>query len=196
MVALPQHTPQRMTEAEYLAFERESDIKHEYLDGYVIAMAGASRQHNLICANLSRLIGNHILDRNCELYQSDMRVKTISADYTYPDVTVVCGSPDFADNQMDILLNPTLIIEVLSSSTERYDRGKKFQDYRERNTLQEYVLVSQETARIERFVRQNDEWIFADAQGLDSTIILTSLDCTLQLSDVYRKVEFNPDDAA
>ena len=193
MVAIREQDPLRMTEAEYLAFERESDIRHEYIDGYVVAMAGASRAHNIICANLSRVIGNQILDKNCELYQSDMRVKTLAVDYTYPDITVVCDEPDFTDDSNMILLNPLLIIEVLSPSTERHDRGRKFQDYRDIQSLQEYVLISQDNPRIERFTRQNDVWVFADASLLDETIELPSIACVLNLEDVYHKVNFEGD---
>lgn len=194
MVAIRDQDPLRMTEDEYLAFEQESEVRHEYIDGYVVAMAGASRAHNLICANLSRVIGNQILDKNCELYQSDMRVKTQALDYTYPDITVVCDEPDFTDTSNMILLNPLLIIEVLSPSTERHDRGRKFQDYRDIQSLQDYILVSQDSPRIERFIRQNDVWVFAEAKALDDSIELPSIGCVLSLMDVYHKVSFEGSD--
>lgn len=123
--------PLRMSEKDYLAFELESDARHEYIDGYVVAMTGASRAHNLISANLSRVSGNQIVDKDCELYLSYMRVKGGAVDYTYPDITVVCSEPQFTDDKSVILVNPSLIMEVLSPFTEGYDRGRKFQDYRD-----------------------------------------------------------------
>ena len=121
----------RFTPSQYLAIERESDVKHQYHRGEMFAMAGASREHNLLVANLSRVLGNQLLDRPCELYLSDMRVLIESTGlYTYPDLVVVCGQARFEDRQVDTLLNPTLIVEVLSPSTESYDRGKKFAQYR------------------------------------------------------------------
>jgi Uma2 family endonuclease len=191
MSALPEETI-TMSEAEYLAYERASEIKHEYLDGDVFAMTGASEQHNVICTNLSRIIGNQILEGPCKIYQSDMRVKVEATRlYTYPDITVVCDTPKLADKEFDTLLNPTVIIEVLSPSTERYDRGRKFQDYRRLASLKEYVLVSQDSAQIERYLRQdNGEWVLTDVVGLDSKFELPSVGCSLDMADVYRKVTF------
>jgi Uma2 family endonuclease len=191
MSALPEETT-TMSETEYLAFERTSDIKHQYVDGDVFAMTGASREHNLICHNLSRIIGNDLLERPCEVYQSDMRVKVEATRlYTYPDVTVVCDEPQLSDQEFDTLLNPLILIEVLSPSTERFDRGRKFQDYREIGSLREYLLVSQDEARIEQYIRQeNGEWLFKDVVGLEGELELPSVGCRLAMGDVYRKVTF------
>lgn len=187
----------RMTEAEYLAFERASDIRHEYLDGHVYAMTGASRAHNLISTYTAASLINQLRGRPCEVYASDMRVRVSATGlYTYPDVTVVCGNPQFADSALDTLLNPVLVIEVLSPSTESYDRGKKFQHYRQLESLREYVLISQDSLRVERFLRQDDgTWLLTDAAGLDASLELASVACTLALAEVYEKVTFEAEDA-
>jgi Uma2 family endonuclease len=133
-----------MSPDEYLAFEREAECKHEYWHGEVFAMAGASREHNLLVSNLVHLLVGALQDRPCEVYPSDMRVSAASAKvFTYPDVSVVCSGPNFADDAQDTLLNPVVIIEVLSDSTEAYDRGKKFEYYRTIPSLQHYLLVAQ-----------------------------------------------------
>ena len=187
----------RMTEAEYLAFERASDIRHEYLDGHVYAMTGASRAHNLISTYTAASLINQLRGRPCEVYASDMRVRVSATGlYTYPDVTVVYGNPQFADSALDTLLNPVLVIEVLSPSTESYDRGKKFQHYRQLESLREYVLISQDSPRVERFLRQDDgTWLLTDAAGLDASLELASVACTLALAEVYEKVTFEAEDA-
>jgi Uma2 family endonuclease len=194
MVALPQKI--RMTEAEYLEFERKSESKHEFIDGEVFAMSGASRAHNLICVNLSRRISNQLDGKNCEVYASDMRVKISARQYVYPDVIVVCGEAKLSDDKFDNLLNPTIIIEVLSDSTEAYDRGTKFKNYRKLDSLQEYILIAQDKPSIERFVRQpNGTWNISanDTEGLESSVELTSIGCTLHLTEVYEHVVFPAD---
>jgi Uma2 family endonuclease len=195
MSALPDDTV-AMSESEYLAFERVNETKHEFVDGEVFAMTGASENHNLICLNLFRVLGNQLLEGPCKVYPSDMRVKVEATRlYTYPDVSVVCDDPQFADNEFDTLLNPLVIIEVLSPSTDGYDRGRKFQNYRLMSTLQEYLLVSQDTARIEHYIRQeNGEWLLSDVIGLDGQLKLPSIECSLLMSDVYRKVTFEVED--
>ena len=146
-----------MTEAEYLDFERASEFKHEFLAGEVFAMTGASRAHNLMSVNVITTLKNQLRGRPCEIYPGDMRVAVKATGlYTYPDISVVCGEAQFADDQLDTLLNPTVIIEVLSPSTERDDRGKKFQNYREIVALEEYVLIAQDSPRIERFLLQDN----------------------------------------
>ena len=196
MAAQPQQQPIRMTESEYLEFERASEIRHEYYKGEIFAMSGASRVHNIISINLIREISTHLRHKYCEIYSTNMRVKIKSTKlYTYPDIVVVCGDAKFADDEFDTLLNPVLIIEILSPSTEGYDRGKKFQHYREISSLKEYVLLSQEQPRIERYLRQDGEvWQFTDAKELDSTIELTTIDCTLKLAEVYERVTFTEDE--
>jgi Uma2 family endonuclease len=195
MVALPQKM--RMTEAEYLEFERKSESKHEFIDGEVFAMSGASRAHNLISIQTAALLISQVRGKNCEVYASDMRVKISKRQYVYPDVIVVCGEVKLSDDKFDNLLNPTVIIEVLSDSTEAYDRGLKFKNYRQLASLQEYVLIAQDKPSIERFVRQPDGmWGISanDAEGLDSSVELTSIGCTLYLAEVYDHVVFPADE--
>ena len=190
MSALPQST--RVTEAEYLAYERDSEAKHELIDGEIFAMTGASESHNLISVNAITAIKIQIKGKPCKLYPSDMRVKIVPwRMYTYPDLSLVCGEPQFADHEFDTLLNPVLLIEVLSPSTERYDRGRKFQAYRSIPSLKEYLLIAQDEPRIERYFRLEDDlWEFTDVQGMDAKIALKSVDAVLKLSDIYEQVTF------
>ncbi len=191
MSAVPQPST-AMSEAEYLAFERVHESKHEYINGEVFAMTGASENHNLICGNLITRLNIQLEERPCKVYPSDMRVNIEATRlYTYPDVSVVCDPPQFSDETLDTLMNPLVLIEVLSPSTERYDRGKKFQDYRQLSSLQEYLLVSQDAPRIEHFWRQNNgELLLSDVVGLDAQLEMPSLGCSLLLADVYKKVTF------
>jgi Uma2 family endonuclease len=196
MSANPQYNNPNMAEAEYLQFEQDSNIRHEYLQGEVVAMAGASRKHNQITGALMFLLYGHLRNKDCEVYGGDMRVKIDKVDVqTYPDFSVFCGSPEFTDDPVPALLNPILIIEVLSPSTESYDRGKKFQYYRTIPSLQEYVLVSQDQAQVEKYVRQpNNRWELSDASGLEDHITLASIDCKLSLEDVYENVTFESEE--
>jgi Uma2 family endonuclease len=189
---------QTMSEADYLAFERASELKHEYFAGEVFAMSGASEAHNLICTSTSFLLYGQLRSRPCNVYPGDMRVKVEATGlYTYPDISVVCGEAQFSDDHLDTLVNPTVIIEVLSPSTEGYDRGKKFQQYREIPSLREYLLISQDSPRIERYGRQSDgTWVFDDAHGLDAHLALASIDCRLALAEVYERVTFPAEDDA
>ena len=194
-MALPKDAPQ-MTEAEYLEFERHSDLRHEYIAGGIYAMTGASRWHNIISSNINTQFNLQLQNRPCEVYQSDMRVKVKTAQlYTYPDVVVVYDPPQFSDDEFDTLLNPTVLIKVLSPSTANYDRGKKLQEYQQITTVQEYLLVAQDEARIERYLRQETsrDWLYRDVRGLDAKLELPSIQCTLALADVYRKVSFEPE---
>ncbi len=180
----------RLTPEEYLAAERDAEYKSAYLDGEILAMTGASRGHNLIAVNIVGELRQQLRGRPCELYTSDMRVRTPSTGlYTYPDVVVVCGEPQFEDDYVDTLLNPTLIIEVLSASTEAYDRGRKFGYYRIIESLSEYLLVSQDEYRIEKYVKQADgRWLLSDYRTPEEAVELPSIQCTLALSEVYDKV--------
>jgi len=180
----------RVAIEDYLAAERRAETKSEYLDGEVFAMSGASRPHNLIALNPAASVHGQLRGRPCETYAGDMRVYMPAAGlYTYPDVTVVCGEPRFDDAELDTLLNPTLVIEVLSPTTEGYDRGKKFAHYRTLDSLREYVLIAQDEARVELFARQDDgHWLLSEAAGLDGTILLASIGCELRLADVYDRV--------
>jgi len=176
---------------EYLAIERKSEFRSEYVNGEIAAMTGASRKHNLIVANLIGELRQQLKNKPCELYTNDMRVKIQAANvYTYPDVVVVCGEPKFEDIFVDTLLNPTLIIEVLSDSTETYDRGKKFAYYRTLESFTEYLLVTQNEYRIEQYTKQEDRrWLLSEARSLDEIVELGSIQCVLALKEVYDKVQ-------
>jgi Uma2 family endonuclease len=185
--------PKFITPEEYLRMERASQERHEYFKGEVFAMSCASREHNLIAQNTSRHLGNQLEDRPWEVYQSDMRVKIPKSGlYTYPDVVVVCETPQFEGAEFDTLLNPTVIIEVLSSSTEKYDRSTKALYYRSIASLQEYVLISQESIQIEHYQRQEDQWGIRDINDLDGQLELASVGCSISVSDIYRKITFKP----
>ncbi len=179
-----------MTTEEYLAAERKAETKSEYFGGEVFAMVGASRRHNLMAANIIRVLGNGLLDRPCNVYPSDMRVKvSATGKYTYPDVVVACEPEQFDDAENDTLLNPVVIVEVLSASTEAYDRGKKFEQYQQIETLTEYILVTQEPYRIEQYVRQSDkEWRYSEYHDAGDVIKMSVIGCELALKDAYAKV--------
>jgi Uma2 family endonuclease len=179
-----------LTSEQYLAIERKAECKSEYFDGEMYAMAGASRQHNLIVANIIRVLGNQLLDQECTVYPSDMRVKIRKIEkYTYRDIVVACGEEAFEDEGNDTLLNPVVIIEVLSESTEAYDRGKKFEHYQYLESLSEYVLVAQEPYGIELYVRQNDRsWTYRAFHSVDDIVHLHAINCELPLGDVYVKI--------
>jgi Uma2 family endonuclease len=182
----------RITPEQYLALERKAEIKSEYLDGEMFAMSGATLEHTKIIVNLTRELSTKFLDRPCEVYSQDLRVKVSATGmYTYPDVAAVCEKPQLEDEHFDTLLNPQLIIEVLSESTESYDRGKKFAHYRTIASLNDYVLVSQAECRIERFSRQDDgTWLYTECTDPDGSIELPSVACRLALSRVYHKIDF------
>jgi Uma2 family endonuclease len=179
-----------LTPEEYLALERKSEIKHEYFAGEMFAMVGASKRHNLIAANIIRILGNQLLERPCNVYPSDMRVKvSATGKYAYPDIVVACEEEKFDDAQNDTLLNPVIIIEVLSESTEAYDRGKKFEHYQYVESLTEYILVAQDPYRIEQYVRQGDkEWRYFEYHNAEDVMKLEAIGCELTLKDVYVKV--------
>ena len=179
-----------LTPEEYLAFERKATTKHEYLNGQIVAMSGASFAHNFITANTANQLYNQLIESECQVATSDMRVKAIQTEsYFYPDVVVVCGEPRSEDNTFDTLLNPTIIVEVLSHSTEVYDRGEKFEHYQEIVSLKDYILISQDKVHIEHYCRQGAGWLQTEFQGLEAVLPLLSIDCELRLQDVYRRVE-------
>ena len=189
------YAKQRYSPGEYLALERRAATKSEFFAGEIFAMTGASRSHNLIVINLGRELSLQLKERPCETYSSDMRVKVNATGlYTYPDLAVVCEPPRFDDEQKDTLLNPTLIIEVLSISTEGYDRGRKFAHYRKIESLAEYLLVSQDKPHVDRYVRQPDnQWLLAEWDDLQSWVPLTSIDCRVHMAEIYDKVELTED---
>jgi Uma2 family endonuclease len=177
---------------EYLAFERQAKTKNEYYAGEVFAMAGASRRHVKITVNTIVSLAAQLKERPCEVFTGDMRVKVSATGlYTYPDVAIVCGKPRFDDEQEDTLLNPTVIVEVLSKSTETYDRTEKFAHYRNLESLTDYLLIDQESPHIEQYTRRSDgSWSFSDGIGLDQGITIDSIQCRLSLAEVYDKVDF------
>lgn len=180
-----------VTPADYLAAERKAGTRSEYVNGKVYAMAGASRQHVAIVANLAYLLVGQSKGRPCMTFTNDMRLKVSDTRlYTYPDVAALCGEPEFEDAEQDTLTNPSLIIEVLSDSTERYDRGEKFAHYRRLASLHDYVLVSQHRPLVEHFTRHGEEWILRMAEGLEARLPLPGMACELPLADIYDKVGF------
>lgn len=187
----PQTQPY-LTPEEYLALERQAARRHEYLQGQVLAMAGASERHNTVVVNTATLLVTQLRGRQCKAYASDMRVKVSATGlYTYPDLVVVCGAPQFDDAHQDTLLNPTLIAEVLSESTEAYDRGQKFAHYRSLPSLSDYLLISQDRPSIEHFQRQpGQQWLLTEVTGLDAVAFVPTITCKLSLAEVYNKVAF------
>jgi Uma2 family endonuclease len=180
------------TPAEYLAWERLQPEKHAYYGGEVFAMAGASREHNLIVANVIGLLFALLRGRACEAYPSDMRVKVPATGlYTYPDVSVVCGGSELEDGELDTLLNPQVIVEVLSPSTEAYDRGEKFEHYRSIPSFHEYVLVSQSKSLVDHFVKQPDGSWLMRSRSAGQSLDLPSVGCVLAIDDLYLKVPFD-----
>jgi len=180
-----------ITPKEYLVFERKANYRSEYFNGEIFAMAGASKKHNLIVGNAFAELHAQLKKRPCQIYSNDMRVKVNATGlYTYPDIVVACEKEQFDDKQKDTLLNPTLIIEVLSDSTEAYDRGAKFKHYRQLGSLLEYVLIAQDKYIIEHYVRQpNGQWLFAETDDLQSILQLPTINCHLTLHEVYNKVK-------
>ena len=181
----------RFTPEEYLALERKAERKSEYFNGEIFAMSGACPQHVLIVTNVVAELRGQLKTRPCTVYSTDLRLKVSAAGlYTYPDVIVVCGEPRFDDDHKDTLLNPTLIVEVLSESTKDYDRGGKFEQYRKIESFVEYVLIAQDKRHVEHFVRQaGNRWLLSETNRLEDTLELTSIACNLMLTEVYDKVE-------
>jgi Uma2 family endonuclease len=187
----------RLTPEEYLALERKATIKSEYLGGHIYAMAGASREHNLITVNIASGLFVRLREQPCEVYANDMRLKIGPTGlYTYPDVAVVCGKPRFEDTHLDTLLNPIILAEVLPPSTEAYDRGEKFAHYRRLESLQEYILVAQDRVRVEHYLRQGEQWLLTELSELDDALHLASIRCALPLRELYAKVEFLANEAS
>ena len=191
-----QQNPFSLSIDDYLAFERTAENRHEYIDGEIYLMAGASREHNLMVANLLRILGNGLFDKPCHLYPSDMKVYIESVQkFTYPDVIITCAQEDFFDHKKDVLLNPLCIIEVLSSSTEAYDRGKKFFYYQQLVSFREYLLVAQDSYHIEHFCRQTDgSWHYRSYYHFDDVIELDNIGCKLTVEDIYHKLSFESTD--
>jgi Uma2 family endonuclease len=186
MASSPKHY---LSPEEYLALERKAEFKSEYIDGVVYALAGGSERHSLVAVNISTSLSVQLRGRPCRVYNSDLKVTTPNLQrYFYPDVSVVCGETGVVDDQKDVVLNPILIVEVSSESTAAYDRGKKFLSYQQIDSLQEYLLVSQDEILIEGYTRQgNDRWLYTKVTGLEGVLELPSVNCELALRDVYDK---------
>ncbi|MCG3159857.1 MAG: hypothetical protein JMDDDDMK_00882 [Acidobacteria bacterium] len=198
-------TPQSriyFTEEDYLAIERAAEEKHEYLDGQIFAMAGETEAHNTICVNLTREVSAQLKRSSCRVFAKDIKVRSGPAPklfqtprgfFSYPDVLVVCGEREFHDKHRDVLTNPNVIVEVLSKSTEVFDRGEKFIRYRTwLPTLTDYLLVAQGKPMIEHYRRQqNGEWLLTTISGIDATLKIESIGCSLKLSEVYDGVSFS-----
>lgn len=175
--------------AEYLALERASELRHEYIDGQIVGMTGGTFEHSVIAGNVAGELREALRDRTCWVCPADMRVKIETSErYTYADVAVVCGTPLFDDGPRDTLLNPTVLFEVLSDSTESYDRGEKFAQYRTIPSLTDYVLLSQKQVLVEHFQRQDDGGWLLRALGSGEQLILPSLGCEVGVDGFYRKV--------
>ena len=195
----------RLTAAEYLAIESTSEIRHEFLDGEMFAMSGGSLWHNLIKDNFARAVANRLSGGTCRVVTSDQRLKVdATGHYTYPDVLVFCGPPVMEDGVHHTLTNASLVAEVLSNSTEKYDRGLKFSHYRRLDTLQEYLLIAQDRFSVEVFQRQDagsssagsDAWLLSAAAEREAEVRLSSLGITVPLAEIYAGVEFPPEPPA
>ena len=173
---------------EYLAIERRAEHKSEYADGEAVAMAGASYVHNLIVANVVGALWGRLRGADCAVLPSDLKVKA-SAKLYYPDVAVVCGEPEFFDDAQDVVLNPTLIVEVLSEKTKNFDRGEKFMRYRLLESLRDYILVAQTETHVEHFRRQDELWVLAETRDREDRLVLDSIGCELPLAEVYDRVD-------
>ena len=181
----------RLTPDEYLAAERRATYKSEYVAGEVFAMSGATLRHSLIATNIAAELRQRLKGRDCTVHASDLRVGTPAGNYFYPDVVVVCGEPVYADDHRDTILNPILIVEVLSDSTPDYDRGGKFAQYRRLASLQEYLVVAQTAPCVEHHTRQADGcWLLHETSDLTAVLTLDSSGCQLPLAEIYDKVSF------
>jgi len=191
MVAIPK---ERFTLEEYIEFDKNSEERWEYFDGVVISMSGGTLTHNRIARNLTTSLTNKLAGHGCEVLPADMRIKEPKAPpYRYADVMVVCGEPVIESIQgLDVLVNPRLIVEILSESTEAYDRGKKFLSYQSINSFEEYLLVAQDKPYVTHYVRQTDgSWLRTDIEGIESEIKLVTIPCKTTLSEIYASVEFS-----
>ncbi len=181
-----------ITPEAYLASERRGKYKSEYIHGEVLAMSGASRAHNIITVDITTELNIQLRPRGCEIYSGDMRVQTSrTGSYFYPDVVVVCDEPRFEDNVFDTLLNPIVIVEVLSPSTEVYDKGEKFAHYQELTSLREYVLVSQDRIRVEHYHLMGTQWVGKEFHRSEDVLLLDSIECKLPLRDIYTRITFS-----
>lgn len=190
MSSLPAET--YITPEAYLALERRAQYKSEYINGEILAMSGASRAHNIITVDITTELNIQLRKRGCDVYSGDMRVRTNpTSSYFYPDVVVVCDKPRFEDNVFDTLLNPILIVEVLSPSTETYDRGEKFAHYQEFVSLRDYILVAQDRMHVVHHRLIETQWVQKEFYTPDDVLTLDSIECKLPLRDIYTRVAFS-----
>lgn len=192
--------PQPHTVEEYLALERLAEERHEYLDGLIYAMAGESAEHGIVCVNLTRIVSTQLLGTPCQVFSKDMKIRSgpdpksrrlTKGLFSYPDLVVVGGELEFNDKYREVLLNPTVIIEVLSPTTEAFDRGEKFWRFRSHlSSLKDYVMVSQSMPMIDHCVNRAGEWVLSTVSGLESSLEIASIGCSLRLADVYDRISF------
>ena len=181
----------RYTEEEYFEIERVSFGRWEYVKGEVRLMAGGSDDHNTISMNIGGTLRAALLPKDCRVYGSDMKIHTGDGINTFPDVAVICGDRQYYMGREDVILNPLLIVEVLSSSTASYDRGDKFDHYKTIHTFQEYLLVDQDKARVVLYSRQEDHWDLREVEGIDGSVFLSSIEASLTMADIYAKIKFD-----
>lgn len=191
------HPKAFLSPEEYIEIERHAEIRSEYYQGETFAIAGASEAHSILADNLVVAFRLKLRGSPCRAYSRDMRVRVSATGlYTYPDLVIACGERKFLDENRDTLLNPTLIVEILSPTTEAYDRGRKFSHYRTLESLQEYLLVSQDRVQVECFQRQSaGQWLLTAASRLEDVICLDSVGCTIPLADIYEDVVAKDDRA-
>jgi Uma2 family endonuclease len=181
-----------ITVAEYLAFEEKSKRKHEFMDGEIFAIAGVKRNHSTISQNISRRAGNQLEDKPCKVHGSDIKIRIREGHYVYPDVSVVCDEIDF-DSNNTTLLNPIVVFEVLSKSTEARDRGDKREDYLNLESLRDYVMIAQNRVRVEHYSKiQKGKWTFEVLENIEDVLVLDSIECQISLKNIYSKVELKP----
>jgi len=182
----------RLTPDEYLKLEETSEIKHEYYDGEIFALSGGSSNHSRIAINVQSALNIAFRKKNCSVFNSDLRVLIESNGlYTYPDVSALCGEIKFAEGRNDTIINPALIIEVLSDSTKDYDRGQKFELYRALPSLKEYVLIHQDQIYIEQYVKQSSgQWLLTDIKKEQEKLVLESVEEILSIEEIYEKVQW------
>ena len=193
MTAQPEK--KKFTPSEYLALEEKAETKSEYWNGEIVAMSGAKIDHQQITMNISRVLGNKLYGK-CRVFPIEMKVWVKKRNkFFYPDITIICDKPNFYKNRRDTIDNPKMIIEVLSKSTASFDRAEKFLSYQTLATLEEYVLISQEKAAVEQYIKREDgNWIFQATIGLESSVKFTSIKTVLSLQEIYDLVEFEEEE--
>ena len=183
----------KWTVQEYLDYEQETGIKHEYIDGEIYAMSGGTDRHSKIAVNCTASLLGQLREGDCDVFNSDMRIKINDLKYVYPDFSVVCGAGEFADEGRTMLRNPTLVAEVMSPSSKGYDSNAKAHDYRSLESVQLYMLIDQDRAYVQLYTRRQGEWLFTEYASLDEVVPLDAIGCTLPLSEIYRNVDVEVD---